>query len=95
MAQKKAFNPFYFLLVITGTVFCLTACAYMVMTVRGRQPEIEPTGQGLIGFMDTHGFSLLLWELVLLAVFTFAAMGTDSFWEKRTTRASEENESSE
>ena len=95
MAQKKAFNPFYFLLVVTGVVFCITSCAYMVMTVRGRQPEIEPAGQGLIGFMDEHGVALLLGELAVLAVFTVAAIGTDSYWEKKSQQASHSNESTE
>ena len=83
----KAFNPFYILLVLCGIVFCITACAYGVMTVRGLQPEVtvQPSVSGarLMTWLDEQGFTVMMWELGVLAVLTFAAIGTDSFWEDR------------
>ena len=83
----KAFNPFYIPLVLCGIVFCITACAYGVMTVRGLQPEVTlPTsvsGANLMTWLDENGFAVMMWELGILAVLTFAAIGSDGFWEER------------
>jgi len=87
MSAKKAFNPFYPLLVIAGVAFATTACAYGVMTVKMLQPagaaEVRQAGGGLLFFMDQHGLTLLLSELGALAVLTVAAIGTDDFWTRR------------
>ena len=99
---KKPFNPFYVMLLIVGTVFAITACAYGVMTVQLMQlGQMPPTGFGelgapmafptsgnsLIEFLDAHGFQLMMWELGLLAVATVAAIGTDEFWTYRASLA--------
>ncbi len=87
MGKRKPVNPFYVLLVIAGVVFCVTASAYGVMTVKGLHPEIageqSASGQRLLAWLDEHGFRLLMGELAVLAVFTFAAIGTDDFWSRR------------
>ena len=45
---KKPFNPFYALLLIVGTVFAITACAYGVMTVQLMQAgRSTAAGSGL------------------------------------------------
>ena len=83
MAKIKRGNPFYALLVIVGMTFTLTACAYGVMTVRGIHPELAPptsdSGEGLMHFLDKQGFSLLMWQIGILAFLTVAAMVTDSY----------------
>ncbi len=87
MGRRKPVNPFYVLLVISGVVFCLTATAYAVMTVQGLHPERAAEhsegGRHMLEWLDEHGFGLLMGELAVLAVFTFAAIGTDSFWSAR------------
>lgn len=88
-ASKKTFNPFYVLLVLTGVAFCVTACAYGVMTVRGLHAatEIRPATQSglrLMDWLDKNGFRLMMIEIGILAMFTFAAIATDEFWAKRT-----------
>jgi hypothetical protein len=87
MGQRKPVNPFYVLLVIAGVVFCVTASAYGVMTVQGLNPEHaaeqSERGQLLLAWLDAHGYRLLMGELAVLAVFTFAAIGTDDFWSRR------------
>lgn len=98
MRIKKGFNPFYVLLVIVGTAFCLTACAYGLMAMRSLRPERNfatsaPTGGSsavvpaeshqLMKFMERHGNRLLLIEIGLLAAASFAAMATDGYWIRR------------
>lgn len=80
--RKKFVNPFYVLVVIAGFVFTVTACAYGVMTVRGLRPELsaDGSGEGLMTYLDQHGFRLMLIELGVLAVCSVAAMVTDSLW---------------
>ena len=98
MAQRKPINPFYILLVIAGVVFFVTASAYGVMTVKGLYPEANTNDtsddfssvddSGLMKWIDNNGFELLMVELVLLAIFTFAAIGTDSYWSNRDANSS-------
>jgi hypothetical protein len=89
-AKKKAFNPFYPLLVAAGLAFSITACAYGVMTVKMLHPagveEVRQADAGLLTFLDRHGMTLLLSELGALAVLTFAAIGTDDYWTKRAEK---------
>jgi len=82
MPQNKPFNPFYVAALPVGVIFALTACSYMVMAYRGLDPHQADEG-GLVGLMDQHGLAILLVELALLAVLTFAAIGTDGYWTRR------------
>ncbi|MEZ6110715.1 MAG: hypothetical protein R3C99_06850 [Pirellulaceae bacterium] len=93
--SKEPFNPFYAVLIVVGTVFAITACAYGMMAVVKLEPAADggsPTG-GLIGFMDRHGVTVLMVELGLLAVATFAAIGTDDYWTRRAQRREAERAS--
>ncbi len=84
---KKNFNPFYALLVVVGVAFCITAFAFGVMTVRGMMPaeasESSEAGTRLMTWLDQNGFKLMMIELLALAIFTVAAIGTDEYWTKR------------
>jgi hypothetical protein len=81
---NKRINPFYPLLVVVGLIFAFTACCYGVLMVNLLQPEraatIHEQGLGLLGWMDQHGLWILSGEIGLLAVLTFAAIGTDEYW---------------
>lgn len=81
MPQKRT-NPFYVLLVVLGVVFGLTACAYGVMTVKMSTAEgiAGNADSPVVAFLSEHGFIVLLVELALLGVTTFAAMATDKYW---------------
>ena len=47
------------------------------------RPATEtPAGKSLLTFLDLHGAQLLGVELVLLAVATFGAIGTDGYWNR-------------
>ena len=93
MTKRKPKNPFYILLMIVGTAFALTACAYGVMTVRMGQVAAATPGDA---FFDKYGMWLMGGELTLLTLLTFAAIGTDDYWTRgENTDAPEGNESTE
>ena len=84
--SKKSANPFYALLVVVGIVFVVTACCYGVMAVREAHGNtlVEPAAaDALMLWMAEHGNIALLSELALLGVFTFGAIATDDYWQRR------------
>jgi hypothetical protein len=92
--SQKSANPFYVLLIIAGLSFAMTATAYVVMAYReahAREETVEKGGTAIVAsdehplmvWMRHHGDAALLTELGLLAICTFAAIGTDSYWQRR------------
>jgi hypothetical protein len=89
--NQKFANPFYGLLLVAGIAFALTATAYVVLAFRDarglaaanieRQPGEAP--HPLMVWMKQHGEAALMTELGLLAAFTFAAIATDDYWQRR------------
>jgi hypothetical protein len=82
------------LLVVTGLAFVITATVYVVMVCRDANTRDRPAAEAtaalatgdehpLMQWMRRNGNTALLAELGLLAVCTFAAIGTDSFWQRR------------
>jgi hypothetical protein len=93
--SNKFANPFYALLLLAGIAFALTATAYGVMAFRDRDARAAATivtssgtaaEHPLMAWMSRHGDAALMSELALLAVCTFAAIGTDDYWQRRTHR---------
>jgi hypothetical protein len=95
---RKSANPFYVLLIIAGLLFAVTAMAYGVMAFRDARPRdnaISAASAGpdvdrdhpLLQWLRRHGDIALLSELGALAIFTFAAIGTDTFWQRRAQAA--------
>ncbi|MEX0611850.1 MAG: hypothetical protein WD738_20405 [Pirellulales bacterium] len=88
--SDKFANPFYAVLLIAGIAFALTATAYGVMAFRERASiaatAVSAASQDhpLISWLRQHGEAALMAELGLLAVGTFAAIGTDDYWQRRT-----------
>ena len=71
-------NLFYPVLGIVGFAFTITAASFCVSVLRGVRPETarhEP--HPLQQLMDRHGTSLLMGELVVLAIATVGAVGLD------------------
>lgn len=96
-ASKKRVNPFYVILVLVGVVFVVTASAYGVMAVKqlhaAQTPWTMPTQDAsFVLFMDQHGPRLMLVEIVVLAIATAAAIGTDSFWSGEDSTAATASE---
>ena len=95
---KQLANPFYVLLLMVGAVFAVTACCYGVMMVQQgdaqRLAAAEGQTSGLIRFMDEYGFTVLMWEVGVLAVCTVAAIGTDDYWLKRAAQRAAAGEDS-
>jgi hypothetical protein len=82
-------------LIIAGLSFAMTATVYVVMAYReahaheesvaGAPPAAATSDEHpLMQWMRRHGNTALLTELGLLAICTFAAIGTDSYWQHRS-----------
>ena len=109
MSTKKWKNPFYVLLIPVGAAFCITGFAYGLLafeevntgamirstddsSAEGIQPE-----HPLHSWLRAHGSTAILAELAILAVLTFGAIATDSWWtdeqsstlEQRSTKREE------
>lgn len=85
MPRKKPFNPFYVLLVLAGVAFGLTALGYFIMAAMatydpvGSRQAMDRQG-GLLAVMDNYGVKMMIVELIVLAVATVMAIGTDRIW---------------
>ena len=47
------------------------------------------TAHPLVKFLDRYGFQLMLCEILVIGIATFAAIGTDDYWEHRKADESE------
>jgi hypothetical protein len=88
--SEKFANPFYGLLLAAGIVFALTAVCYGVMAFHDARPLVAQDAPAqaqadhpLLAWMRERGEAALLVELAFLAVFTFGAIGTDDYWQRR------------
>ena len=84
MAQKKWKNPFYALLIPVGMAFVVTGFAYgfMAFQLVNASADVAEfnSDHPLFAWLRVHGSTAMLVELALLAVLTFGAIGTDSWW---------------
>jgi len=89
-AKKKAVNPLYPVVVLSGIAFTLTACAYGILMVRTQDPRSAGTvaASPLLVFLDKNGFLLLMVELAILTLASVAAMVTDDYWTARRDASS-------
>lgn len=79
MQQLK--NPFYVLLMVVGVVFTITMCAYCVMTLSLARPsDAEAPPSPMIDFLARHGLTLVVGELIVLALLTVLAIATDEYF---------------
>ncbi|HWA98527.1 MAG TPA: hypothetical protein VG713_08540 [Pirellulales bacterium] len=85
MSRGRAFNPFYAVVVMASIAFCVTACAYGVMTMRELKNAVgqAEAESPLMQFMDEHGGRLLGSEVAILGLAAIAAMATDRYWHQR------------
>jgi hypothetical protein len=85
--NRKFANPFYGLLLVAGLAFVITATAYGVMAFRERETRPATVHSAnphpLMEWMNDHGDATLMIELGALAVFTFGAIATDDYWQRR------------
>jgi hypothetical protein len=82
MRQTKPINPFYVASLPVGIIFAITACAYVVMTVRGSNPH-HAEATGLMALLEQQGLAILLAEIAALGLLTLAAITSDDFWTRR------------
>lgn len=85
-SQSKPTNPFYFVLLIAGVIFVVTASSYVVMIVIARDQSLggreDASSQRFVEIVDRYGFPALMIELGVLAGATFAAIATDEYWTR-------------
>jgi hypothetical protein len=100
MARKKRTNPFYVLLLLVGVAFCVTTCAYGVMTFRGASSSsaarTQEESHPLMQWLDDYGVWLLAGELCVLGLATVGVIASDRYWtDPPAGRGGEPPESSE
>jgi hypothetical protein len=86
MRSRKFANPFYGLLLVAGIFFAITATTYGVMAFRDRdirEPAQAANEHPLMAWMSDYGDAALMIELGALAAFTFGAIATDDYWQRR------------
>ena len=85
--RKEPFNPFYFLSVVAGVAFTITACAYGLLILRTNRglyvPDADRAEHPLMNLLDQHGLAVLGAEVAVLAAVTIAAIALDHFRGKR------------
>ena len=97
MAHNKFRNPFYALLIPVGLAFVVTGFAYGYMAFQA--VNTGSTGAGvhsdhpLFQWLNEYGDRAMLIELAVLAVLTFGAIATDSWWMEDNSTTSEEKSS--
>lgn len=93
--QSKPTNPFYFVLLVAGVLFVVTACSYFVMTLKGRDASFgersDPSSERFVEIVDRYGFAAMIIELGVLAGATFAAIATDEYWTRRAELESQQH----
>jgi hypothetical protein len=82
MAVKKPTNPLYIAALPVGVLFAITACAFVVMTLKGGDPQ-QGESTGLMRLLNRHGVLIIVVELVMLGILTAGAIFTDDFWMRR------------
>lgn len=96
-SQSKPTNPFYVVLLIAGVFFVVTACSYLVMTIKGRDASLgareDPSSKRFVEIVERYGFAALMVELGVLAGATFAAIATDEYATRRQEREAQRPES--
>ena len=100
--SRKAINPFYVLLGVLGAALVVTGIAYGMMMYQASLPAgegAEHADHPLFQLMSAYGNTLLVIELVLLAIVAYVAVKTDDSWERRAANIqaiqSEERETDE
>jgi hypothetical protein len=82
VTAKKPTNPLYLAALPVGVLFAITACAFVVMTLKSGDPQVGES-TGLMHLLDRHGVLILVVELAVLGVLTAGAIFTDDFWTRR------------
>ncbi|NBP88002.1 MAG: hypothetical protein EBU59_05735 [Planctomycetia bacterium] len=87
--RRQPTNPFYIVLGVVGFLFTITAASYCLSVLRGIRPETASAQRAhpLEELMDRHGTSLLVGQLVVLAIATVGAVAVDHVAGERLRRA--------
>jgi hypothetical protein len=90
MTGRRMANPFYVALAAVGAVFSVTAFADALMVFRSLQSSAAgaalETDHTLWKFLISHGNTLLVGQVAALLALTAAAIGTDLWRTRSSTR---------
>ena len=90
MPEKEPVNPFYFLLMVAGVLFTLTAMAYAVIPVLEEKAAAAGNPPPPDAFRDAlraDGWQWLLWQVLAVVVFGLLSMGLDRLRRLQKERA--------
>jgi uncharacterized BrkB/YihY/UPF0761 family membrane protein len=90
MPQPESKNPFYFLLLLAGLAFTVTALAYAVVpTLEQKAADAgqPPPPSAFRDALRAHGWKWLLGELAVLTVFGLLSMALDRLRSLQKERA--------
>jgi hypothetical protein len=86
---REPINPFYALLVVSGTAFTVTVFALVAMMVREERPDAA-AATGLMGLVAKHGVTVLAVEIAVVAVGAIGAIVVDDRRLRRAAAAEDE-----
>ena len=88
--SRRRRNPFYAVLGVVGFAFTITALSSCLAVLRGVRPETATARRaGFDLLMDRHGTTLLVAELVVLAIATVGAVAVDHVAGERERRTAD------
>ncbi len=94
MTAPEPRNPFWFLLLLTGVVFCVTALACAVVPYLEQQAlavGAVPPPSPLRDALRSDGWKWLLVELAVLILLGLAAMGLDRYRRLRREKSAKKS----
>ena len=94
---KQHINPFYAILVLVAVIFVVTSFAYGLMSFQAIGTDAalagKHMGHPLWRFLRVYGTTVLGWQVALLALLTVAAIGCDSYCQRRDSVSAQLEES--
>lgn len=88
--SPRFLNPFYLLVLVSGTLFAVTCLAYLIspMVIEQSRPDMfvgrVPASVRAALWIDRNGATLIAYETGLLTVSALAAMAFDRLFTNRT-----------
>jgi hypothetical protein len=76
-------NPFYVILLVSSTMFVMTALGYLISPSVADRPGARPGSLALAAWLDRHGPGALAVEFIVMLVSALLSMATDRWFPSR------------
>ncbi|MBV8556395.1 MAG: hypothetical protein JO116_12600 [Planctomycetaceae bacterium] len=76
-------NPFYVILLVSSTMFVMTALGYLISPAVADRPGARTGSLALAAWLDRHGPGALAVELIVMLVSALLSMATDRWFPSR------------